>query len=81
MKRYVCGIVFQHELGYTNEVSVYETLEELKKEHPCFGKCGIVEIEVDDPDFWKYTNFEEGEVKYSSHKWIVEQNLDWGKKD
>lgn len=67
MKKYVCGITFQHELGFTDEISVYDSLEELKEKHPCYEDCGIVEIETEGVS-----------EKYTLHEWVVEQDLKWG---
>jgi hypothetical protein len=69
MTKYLCGVTFQHELGETDEIGIYDSVEELKADGKCWEQCGIVEIE-----------FESIPEAYTSHKWIVEQNMDWGKK-
>ena len=69
MKKYMCGISFQHELGYTDEITIEDSLEELKEKHKCYSECGVVEIEIE---------FESHPENYTSHKWVVEQNLSWG---
>lgn len=68
-KYYLCGISFQHELGETDEIGIYDSIEELKSKHYCWEECGIVELNVEndnDPKDWK------------SFIWIVPQNLKWG---
>lgn len=70
-KKYLCGIAFQHELGETSEINIYDSLEELKKGHICWEECGIVEIEIKD---------DKQPEDYSSSTWIVKQDLsikDW----
>lgn len=65
-KVYLCGISFQHELGETDKIGIYNTLEELKIGHPMWEECGVVELEVEegkDPEEWRYS------------RWIVKQNL------
>lgn len=63
-KYYLCGVAFQHELGETDEIGIYDVLEELKRNHDCWDKCGIVEIESDGKP-----------EEYTSHVWLVEQDL------
>lgn len=70
-KLFLCGIAFQHELGETDEIDIYNSLEDCKKGHSCWKECGIVAIEVKD---------EKKPEKYSSSEWIVEQDLYWRKK-
>jgi hypothetical protein len=65
-KYYLCGIAFQHELGETDDLSIFETLEDLKAKHKCWEECGIVELRVrkgKTPEEWY------------AHRWIEEQNL------
>ena len=71
MKKYVCGICFNWELGDTDEISVWDSLEDMKKEHWYYPECGIVELEVPDG---------KGPEEYTDHKWLVEMDLNWGKK-
>lgn len=42
---YMCGVVWQHEIGHTR-VNLYRDLEELKEEKSCTKQCGIVEIQA-----------------------------------
>ena len=70
MKKYLCGIAFQHELGETDEIDIYDTLEEMKSSHKCWHSCGIVEIEIE---------FESHPENYTYHTWVVKQNMNWGK--
>jgi hypothetical protein len=64
---YVCGIDFQHEMD-GNFADFYDTIEDLKRDKSrCWQQCGIVELELGD----------RGEIL--NHKWIVEQDLEWGK--
>jgi len=44
-KVYICGVAYQHEVGET-DVTVYPSVEYLKKEGVCWDSCGIVECEV-----------------------------------
>ena len=60
----MCGITFSFELGYTDEISVYDTLEELKKKHWYYKECGVVEIETDGAP-----------EDYTSYAWLVPMNL------
>lgn len=70
-KYYLCGITFRHELGHTNcDGYIHESIEELKNHHSCWEECGIVEIEVEDGKLPE---------SYSSHKWVVPEDLDWRK--
>jgi hypothetical protein len=63
-KYYLCGVAFQHELGETDEIGIYDTLEELIRKHTCVAECGAVEIES------------EGKPKdYTAHKWLMPQNF------
>lgn len=67
-KKYLCGVTFQHELGET-EVTLFDLVEDLKNNYGCWERCGIVEIEIEDED---------SPELYTSHKWIVEQDMKWG---
>jgi hypothetical protein len=69
MKYYLCGIAFQSELGETDEIGIYSSLEELKSKHECWESCGIVEIESDGKP-----------EKYTSHVWVVPQDLKFNSK-
>jgi hypothetical protein len=60
MKKFMCGVTFDYELGETDDIHLYDTLEELKNSNRCHKGCGIVEIEFD-------TKPEE----YTSHKWVL----------
>jgi hypothetical protein len=42
---YMCRIDFQCELGEC-PVTVYSSIESLKKKHPCWEQCGIMEVRV-----------------------------------
>lgn len=44
-KYYICLTAFDHELGST-DVTLYEDLEDLKAECPCWTACGIAEVEI-----------------------------------
>ena len=68
-KKYVCGITFSCELGHTEDVSVYDSLEELKRIHWYWKECGIVEIETDGKA-WEYTD----------HTWLEPMDLRYGAK-
>ena len=63
MKKYLCGVTYEWELGETSDIVVHDTLEDIKKTK-CWKSCGIVEVEllVDD----KLDNYED----IVSHKWI-----------
>jgi hypothetical protein len=70
MRKYLCGVDFQHELE-EGRADLYDTVAKVKRNKPCWKECGIVEInfkEDDDPEF--YTNF----------KWLVKQDLKLGKR-
>ena len=64
MKKYLCGVSFQHELNECTDIHFYDTLEELKEKGKCWEECGVVEIE-----------FDEVPEKYTSKKWVIAQNL------
>ena len=69
-KYYLCGIAFQTELGHTDEIDIFESVDALKAKHTCWEECGIVEIEVEEgkkPEQW------------FSRLWIHGQNFKWGK--
>lgn len=69
MKKYLCGPSFRYELGETQmDGYIFDSIEELKQKHSCWEECGIVEIE-----------FEKLPEDYSSHKWVVPEDLDWRK--
>lgn len=59
---YLCGVDYQHEYK-ANCASIYDSLNELKTERPCWRHCGIVELVLD------------SEGKEVSHRWIEEQVL------
>lgn len=42
---YLCGVDWQHELGET-DCRLFKSVEELKKEMPCWEECGILEIKL-----------------------------------
>ena len=66
-KYYLCGVAWRHELGETDEIGIYDTLEELISNHKCVSECGAVEIEsLDTPE------------NYFAHKWLIPQNMNWG---
>ena len=44
-KFYMCQIDWNHEIGAC-PVMLYESLEDLKKDHPCWKTCGVVEVEA-----------------------------------
>lgn len=68
MKKYLCGVTFQHELGETDDIGIYDSIDQLKEKSKCYVECGIVEIEfVTKPE------------NYTAHTWILEQNFDWNK--
>ena len=71
MKKYLCGVAFCHELGETDDIGIYDTLEEVQALR-CSRQCGIVEIEFADGG-----NPED----YTSHKWLQEQDLRWQDED
>lgn len=67
IKKYLCGISFQHELGQVSISDISElsdSVEELKEKHAMWKECGIVEIET-----------EGNPEDFVSYKWIVEQDL------
>ncbi len=66
-KRYLCGVDYQHELE-EGLADFYDSVEELKSAKKCWIQCGIVEIELDQSG------------KEIGHKWIVEQDMNWGGK-
>lgn len=68
IKKYLCGVSFQHELGECDDIHFYSSLEELKEKSKCWEECGAVEIE-----------FEHIPAKYVSHKWVIEQDLSYKK--
>ena len=68
---YVCGVDFQHEIGYCDDIVYYKTVEELKKIRTCWTQCGIVEVEYDGPNDPKDLQ----DIK--SHKWVYPQ-MPWG---
>ena len=70
MKKYLCGVTFEWELGETDDIGIYDTLEEVER-IKCAEECGIVEIEIED---------ESKPEKYTSHKWIKKQSFNWTKK-
>lgn len=61
-KKYMCGVTFEYELGETDDIGLYESLEELKSKTKCWSECGIVEIELENETI--------APEKYTSHKWI-----------
>lgn len=67
-KFYLCGIAFQHELGETREIDIYDSLEACKAGHKCWEECGIVELET-----------EEFPEDYTKRTWLVPQDLKWGR--
>jgi hypothetical protein len=69
-KKYLCGVSFEHELGETDEIGIYDSIEDLKKDGECWKECGIVEVDVEDGEEPKTTD---------PHRWVVEQNFNWGK--
>jgi hypothetical protein len=71
MKLYLCGVSFQHELGECSDIHFYDSLDELKQKSKCYAECGVVELDVDDKN---------DPETYNSFKWVVKQNLFWGKK-
>lgn len=69
MKKYMCGVTFEYELGQTDDISMYDSLEILQNSNKCHKGCGVVEIEFD-------TNPEE----YTSFKWVAEKDMRWNVK-
>ena len=47
MKKYLCGVDFQEELGYT-DVRLYDSLKDLKENSICWPSCGIIEMDLDE---------------------------------
>ena len=74
MKKYLCGVSFQFEVGECDDIHFYDSIKELKKKGKCWKQCGIVEIEFDGPG----NPTDRGYIK--SHKWVKEQDMNWGGK-
>lgn len=55
---FVCGVDFQHELGYASDIVVYPSVESFKKNRTCWEQCGIVELEVTLKRWVEPQNFE-----------------------
>jgi len=73
MKKYLCGVAFDTELGYTDEIGFYDSVDILKEDRECWEECGIVEVEFDGPN-------NPGSMEdIKAYKWVVEQNMSWGK--
>lgn len=68
MKKYLCGVDYQHEMEY-GCADIFDSLEELKKVRPCWKSCGIVEMVLN----------EAGEEV--SHVWLHPQNLRYEETD
>lgn len=49
-KLYACDIDWRHEIGEASDLEgtmpLYSSLEILKKKHPCWKECGVVELEL-----------------------------------
>lgn len=44
---YMCLIDYEHELGNASDGNkVYPSIEALKRDHPMWKECGIVEVQV-----------------------------------
>ena len=71
MKKYLCGVAWQYELGETDEIGIYDSVDKLKKDNNCWKECGIVEVDAKDG---------EEPTTDDPHRWIVEQNFEWNKK-
>ena len=48
----------------TDEIGIYDSVEELRSKHACWESCGIVEIETSGKP-----------EEYSSHMWLIKQDL------
>lgn len=48
LKVYACGIATDYELGHT-DVTVWPSVEALKRNVSCWEECGIVELTLSDP--------------------------------
>ena len=76
---YICGIDYQHELGEC-DITIYATLESLKKKTKCWKECGIVELGVNDGEGWKpiwvrqATPFTSGKKRQSDTNKTVRKN-------
>jgi hypothetical protein len=66
IKKYICGVDFQYELGYASDIHFYDSLEELMEKSKCWEECGIVELKIAD---------ERIPEVYSSRVWIKEMDL------
>jgi isopentenyldiphosphate isomerase len=75
MKKFVCGVTFQHEIGETDCTGFfYDTLDAIKEQTSCWEQCGIVEVEFDGP------NDPETLEEIKSFKWVEPQDMGWGTK-
>lgn len=41
---YMCGVDWQHEIGDSGDVQVFESLEMLKRHYRCVATCGAVRV-------------------------------------
>lgn len=74
VRKYICGVSWQHELGECL-INVYDSLELLKEKSKCWEQCGVVEIEFVGP------TYPETREEVVAHKWVVDQNMRWGRND